>query len=527
MENIKKIISFVILMLMFGFVSISATTQHELINYQFEENGGNVIIDISGNNIHGSNTGCSWTTNKKFGNYALDFDGDKDYITISNAQQIPRELTLSFWFRAYTNSDDILINIYDSTDLLQVWVDKDGGSDNLYLKYKDTSGIINNLNLDDVNFGNAYSHIVLVFDFENSSIKYYRDNVFKDSFNLTAMSRESVTNMLRLGANIDSNQNEFDGFMDSFRLFDFLANETQINDLYNNNHITLFTDETEENETQINNTISERIINYVLPIDNAIISNQDLIEANLLRSANCELYINNNLMESYNNVLGFTYPLLELQNEDYEYFVYCYYIENGTKTYELSNITTFQIIKPSRAIEFYLYDKMGNPLNDYDDLYLATPCFTDKEMSKYYSPDKKAYIQHLTNGMATFNLSYSASYEFCLLHGKLNSIEDEFSLKYDLVDIDKQTELGELFVNNNTYTYSLKIDDTDLYKVTAPEFWGKTWASLFQMIIGIILGGLIILIGLMAGVDKLIVVGGLIIAIGMGVGITTFVGAII
>jgi len=524
MENIKKIISMVLLLFMFG--GVFAITQNELINYQFEENGGNVIIDVSGNNIHGSNTGCSWTQNEKFGSYALDFDGDKDYVTISNAQQIPRELSVSFWFYPLTNQDDILVNIYDTTDLLQIWTDSDGGNDNLYLKYKDTSGAINQLNIDSTNFNQEYNHIVLLFDFENNNLTYYWDNNLISSFTLLNVSRESETNMLRLGANIEPTQNEFDGYIDSFRLFDFILNETQITDLNSNNHINLIVD-SEENETNISNTITTKIINYVNPQNNGVVSNQDLIEANLLHSANCELYIDNDLKDTWVNVLGFVYPLLELQNGDYDYFVYCEYINNGTKIYELSNITHFTIVKPSRAIEFYLYDKNNNLLNDYDDLYLTTPCFTDKEMSKYYTPDKKAYIQHLNNGMATFNLSYSGSYDFCLLHGKLNSIEDKFSLKYDLVDIDKQTELGELFVNNNTYTYSLKIDDTDLYKVTAPEFWGKTWASLFQLIVGVLLGGLIILIGLMAGVDKLIIVGGLIIAIGMGVSITTFVGAIV
>ena len=56
---------------------------------------------------------------------------------------------------------------------------------------------------------------------------------------------------------------------------------------------------------------------------------------------------------------------------------------------------------------------------------------------------------------------------------------------------------------------------------------GKTWSALFELIIGIILGSLLIFLGLVAKQDKLIVVGGLVIAIGMGVGITTFVGAIL
>jgi hypothetical protein len=181
----------------------------------------------------------------------------------------------------------------------------------------------------------------------------------------------------------------------------------------------------------------------------------------------------------------------------------------------------------SKMVEFFIYDENGTLLSDYHDLHLVTPCFDSRELSKYYVPDTPRYIQPVINGQANFNLTSNTTYDFCMLKGKINSRDDFYSLEYDLPEVDKQTELGKLFVTNETVTYSLYTDKSDLYSVSSPEFWGKTWNALFEMIIGLLVGGLLILIGLIAKNDKIIVVGGLIIAIGMGVSITTFVGAII
>lgn len=180
----------------------------------------------------------------------------------------------------------------------------------------------------------------------------------------------------------------------------------------------------------------------------------------------------------------------------------------------------------ANTIEFFLYDADGVLLTDYTGLYLTTPCFEATELSKYYIPDTPRYIQPVVNGQAGFNLSNDENYEFCLLKGKINARDDFYSLNYDLPQVEKQTELGKLFVNNDTSSYSLQIDTGDLYSVSSPEFWGKTWSALFEMIVGLLIGGLLIFLGLMAQNDKIIVIGGLIIAIGMGISITTFVGAI-
>ena len=279
---------------------------------------------------------------------------------------------------------------------------------------------------------------------------------------------------------------------------------------------------TDDNSNDDNNSISKEhknIINYTKPLNNENISKFDKITFLLNENANCNLYIDNDLVKSYKNIVSGSYDLETLNLGTHKYLLDCNVYKNNTKYVDNSNEITFTIKEFKNTIDFYIYGK-NKELLDYDDLYLMTPCADDKEFKKYWvNEDKKYYIQHLIKGHTVFDLAYTNEYNFCLLKGKINYKYDNFSKNYDFVDVEKQTNLGKLFVKNDTLVYSLIVENDDLYKPTNPKFWDKSWSSLFNLVVSLLIGGFILLIGLITGYDKLFIVGGLIIALGFGLSI--------
>jgi chitodextrinase len=80
--------------------------------YGFNEGGGSTTQDASGNNLNGTITGATWTTQGRFGQ-ALTFDGVDDWVTVAdaNALDLTTALTLEAWIYPTTTSGvrDIVI----------------------------------------------------------------------------------------------------------------------------------------------------------------------------------------------------------------------------------------------------------------------------------------------------------------------------------------------------------------------------------------------------------------------------------
>lgn len=519
-SNMKKIIMAVFLLCL-SIMSVSAIEQSELLQYRFEENGGSIILDTSGYDNHASINGGGWSIINKFGNYAFEFDGANDWIETISQRDIPETISISWWGNTNTNAKTTMFSIYDTSDLIEFSFDTNSFVDFSYL---DTNGSLQTIILDTNTYTvDAYYHLVLTIDSTTNTYKYYVDNQLRSNGNLTnPISRIAVNNVLRVGTD-SIGSNDYSGLIDEFRIFDFILSDSQVNELYSTNLITLIID-----EPVINETVGIVIINSTTPINNQIVTTSEKISVLLNYKSSCDLYIDNNLINSYSDVLGFNYELLSFLDGNYKYFVYCEYIEGTTKYFEMTEVINFEVSKPSKTIEFFIYDEEKNLANN-EDLFLITPCATKQEFGEHWIIDDgdEYYIQNLINGMASFNLTYDGDYEFCLMKGKVNYKDDEFSMDYDFVDVNKQTELGKLFVGTQTLTYSLTVTDIDLFSATDPAFWGKTWSALFELIVGIILGAFVMLLGVTFNNDKLVMVGGLIIAIGMGVSFSTFVGVVI
>jgi hypothetical protein len=505
------------LILMISLITSSyAINQNELLRYEFEEGSGTIALDTSNNGNHLLLVGATFdSTQKRFDNFALRFSSSSHYGRSITSEQVPPIITFSFWSRRDNfNNIGTYFEIVDNFELQTLGLRYNGANGETYFCYRDVTSLsCSNLIYNTALSVNTWFHHILTIDYNNNSILYYVNNnlVYSD----TLVNPPLITPYLKtltLGNN-NNVTSTFQGRIDSFRIFDSYLTIEQINTLYTTNNIELIKNETEQPPITINQT---NIINTLTPLNNSNVLSTSSINAILNSKADCSLYINNNLIRNWYDIASFSYDLNRLEAGTYSYFIYCENTINETMNYEFSSLRTINVTKPNRNIEFFLLNNDNVLISQYEDLYLVTPCFKKTELSKYYIPTTERYIQKINNGYANYNLSYEDNFEFCLLKGRINAIEDKYSLNYDVVNVEKQIDLGTIFVGENTYSYVLKIDENTLYKVTNPKFWGETWQNLFILILALLVGGGIIILGIISGMVQLSVVGGVIIALGLG-----------
>jgi len=531
--NMKKILMLIGLILI-SILSVNAVAQNNIVYYPVETATGTILFDTSGNNYNSvllNGVTFVSTNSNKFGTYNLQCDGSNDYVSGSSLFPInSNSYSVSFWIRTLTgNNKDAYIQFQSSQEYMEVYYD--WTTNTLNLEYMDSSGNIVTTTLDNlVLVNNAWYHIVVIIDKENQRYSYYRDNNLIASNNLfiggykynnTELKTITMCNENPLVAN-----NYYGGRLDSIRLLNFKLNATQVNTLFTNDLITFETEPIITNDS-INQTpltyVNSNIINFTTPINNEVVTkfNNIVIATNNL--AYCDLYIDNNLMyQTTQKVFSFTYPLMETSLGEHNYLTYCHYTLNNVEYYDLSETINFNLTAPVKTINFNVYNT-DKTLNTGQDLYLATPCPMDKELSQYWILERPFYVQKLVNGNANYDLSYNADYEFCLLKGRVNYDVDTYTQNINFVGVTKVTSLGTLYVTNDTLNYNLGLTNADLYDPVEPEFWGKTWETLFTLIVALILGGLFIYIGIRVDSKVLVYIGGVIIAGGLGISVGNFI----
>lgn len=536
-----KQISFLIIF----FISImSVNANNNLVTWEFEEGSGSIVLDSSGNSNHGINSENNKYRGNScaFGLYCLDFDGNNDFVISLTQSPIPNVLTLSLmsyrkdkanvnniWLLGDTTQEHFLFN-YDNT--LQAYT----------FGYLDNTSIMRTITLESItegNINNQWINLLTTIDYTDNSVKFWRDGtlIYNQTQSFTFFPTDN-DNKLRLGGNFDL-ANDYKGWYDNLNIYDFELNTTQIsllntNGILNNNELGGEEDNGDGNggtPTDPLNITFSNIINSTTPIDNSIINNEVSFEVLLNLPARCDLYVDNDLVYTTNNVLAFTHDILYLDEEEHNYFVYCEYTQDGTLYKDSTDIITFTTTLGNKAINFNLFDPNDNLLLG-ENLYLTTPCFEEfgmfnklvDNMAQDLNKDGIFYIQNLKNGNAQFNLSYTNNYEFCLVRGQVNYAENGYSNNFNIVDFGKQIELGNLYVNNETLVFNFRVDAQDINNVYEPSFWGKTIESLFNLIFFTIIGGFLVFLGVRSDSEKLMMAGAIIIMAGAGVSIGTFFG---
>lgn len=520
-----------IFLLMLSLISVNAVQQKSIIEYNFESTSGVIAFDNSENQINSLllNGALFKIDQLKWGIANALCDGTNDYIQTMNSFNLSNKFSISLWVRpTISATNDTFFSIYSNNELLELSY-TGNVENNIVLSYYNSTNqkstqIIENVALSN----NVWTNLILIIDRSNGKITYYRDNtpiLYNVNFfggykyNVSELKNMDLCRSNNAPLNSYSNMR-----IDATYIYNFELNTTQINELYTTDNINYLIETPIINDTEINLTnVQTLLINNSSPLNNAIVTKFDNIFTQLNTPSTCELYLDNNLIYTTSQrVYSFSYPLSETNLGSHSYLVYCYYTENNIKYYDVSNYINFELQNPSKTINFYISD-VNNNLMVNDDLYLSTPCPNSKELGEYWILERPFYIQKLVSGYASYNLSYNDNYEFCLLKGKVNYAENSFTENVDFVDVNKVTSLGILYVTNETLNYNLKVTNEDLYKASQPEFWGKTWSSLFTLIISLILGGLLIFIGVRVESKILIYIGGVIIAGGLGISVSNII----
>ena len=156
-----------------------------------------------------------------YSNYALEFDGSNDYVTIPNSINMgTSDFTISIRFK----TDDV------GSGRQQV-LQQTGGNANRVIAINNGGVIASQLGSTSSESGftasaNTWYHVVLVHDDSENTLKWYVDGTAKNTN--TSVNIGSNTGQFKLGTNAGSSDKWFDGQMDELRIWSAALAEAQI-----------------------------------------------------------------------------------------------------------------------------------------------------------------------------------------------------------------------------------------------------------------------------------------------------------
>jgi hypothetical protein len=190
--------------------------------YTFNEGGGAIANDSSGNGNHGTINGATWTTGISGG--ALSLDGFNDYVDLGNPANLqPGTVSLSVWFkttatggriirkRTYGYGLDVL-----PTGKISFWINNAAAA-----RFTATSPNAYN--------DNTWHHAVGVYG--GSLVKLYMDGLPVASASAGAIFYGAGA--IAIGRDGDYNGSYFKGLVDDVRIFQSELSDQAVLDLYN------------------------------------------------------------------------------------------------------------------------------------------------------------------------------------------------------------------------------------------------------------------------------------------------------
>lgn len=505
-----------------------ANADHLFLKYGYEEGGGSIIFDQSGNGYDAITSGMSWSSDSYFGDYAGDFDGQNDYIyTYLPMGELDEFTFCSFVKPDGNNNEDVLIDIeHNGTNKFSVRNDRN--TDMIYLDYVDESGVVSELILNDSLSLDTYTHLCVYVDPVDDTYKYWENNGLVSQGNISGgFNKFDTDDRMNIGTNIDRNL-FMEGLLDSTLILDFEPNSTQLNDIYTNNALSITPDQDSEDEEQeIENTkrLDNLIIDYN-PSENQSFTITDDIDIDLNYSANCEFYLDSNLYRSGEDKISYSFKHnLDLQN--YTGNIYCYFDSGDTRYYEHIPNYEFEVVKGEKSkIKFNL---IGEDFNvDDESLYISTPCIksvsTIGDLGIDYvreaNEGEEIYFQKVSDNQATFNL-HGDTYEFCLINGDVQYSQNNFTTEFNINNINNVIELGKFDIDSNvTQSYDIQLTLMDIYKNIDPLAWGESWGTLISGLILLFLGVAISGIGVASQNGKITFAGVILILSAFGISVS-------
>ena len=201
----------------------AAASSGLVASYSFDEGTGTTVVDLSGNNNHGTMVNAAWTTAGKFGS-ALVFNGTNALVTINDSASL--KLTSAMTLEAWVNPSVISA----------AWRDVIyKGNDNYYLEgSSDNGGVIAAGGTFAGANGNAYGSAVLPTNVWSHIAATYDGAALRLYFNGTIISSQgqtgaisTSTNPLQIGGDSIYGQ-FFQGAIDEVRIYNRALTQAEI-----------------------------------------------------------------------------------------------------------------------------------------------------------------------------------------------------------------------------------------------------------------------------------------------------------
>lgn len=180
--------------------------------------------DESGNGNDGTNYGASFAVDR-FGNpdNASSFDGEDDYI-VMNSFLNPGSKSVSFWINPVNITNGFIIDSREN-EYGQLGIYLDNGEIK-FCHYPGTNAEVIKTTVEN----GEWTHIVCLYDEDNSTIQLYKNGVLADSTNEGNIG--DITQYgFKLGARY-TNANFYNGSIDDIKVFDIILSENMIRELY-------------------------------------------------------------------------------------------------------------------------------------------------------------------------------------------------------------------------------------------------------------------------------------------------------
>jgi hypothetical protein len=201
---------------------LCGTAQANLVaHWEFEEGQGDTTYDSAGSN-NGTIHGAQWTAGK-VGDYALEFDGNNDYVETNNGilNLTMENHTIALWAKNDDLGSGVIIAAGDS---LKWWCLSYSSSHSMYLAHWDDDVIYTIVNSDGPASVGQWTHIAMRRD--GSEYSMFIDGVKQ-------IDTEAVGNDFQIEENIYFGQQEttgqfFDGSIDDARIYNRALSEAEI-----------------------------------------------------------------------------------------------------------------------------------------------------------------------------------------------------------------------------------------------------------------------------------------------------------
>ena len=217
-----------------GTITIARTTTAN------EYLGGNKVSTITstGSDLRGRSRAMKLTIGNPAVDYALLFDGNNDYVTMTDVNDVgTSDFTISTWFRysATENTLPQLVNKYNGGMGYGLEIVDDGSEDDGKIRafIKNASARINALSTGATAKDGDWHHVVATWD-RDGNLTVYLDGIAGTSVSINTQSGDDIQNALAfvIGAENDHTAQFFKGFINEVAFWTAVLNEAQVQTLF-------------------------------------------------------------------------------------------------------------------------------------------------------------------------------------------------------------------------------------------------------------------------------------------------------